>query len=256
MLRASKCSVMAGLFPAVSVRGKLFETLTFDSTGRTKARPSRAAPLKPCYLPRALSSKVLKNEFQGKLEQSWVSYFLWLAKGRVSRSAIHPIELGVIEEVEDLRPELQMHLFSNRGVFKDSHIPIVDRRVAAQSARSVAKRTQRAVGEISGIEDQAVGTRIVRLERAEHIGLSGTFKAKRAAFQLAIVAVVDQDREPTLERVDARDLPAIQRLTFEALELWNRQFPDVVEDEAMACIVERRGIGRIEIGRVQNLFEA
>src|SRR2546429_2790256 len=221
---------------------------------RRSACPGRLLKLSERYL--APFPQRPKKQFQCELEQSRVTHLLRLAEGWVGGPAIHSIELGVIEDVEDFRPEFQTRLFSNRSIFKQSHIPIVNRGVAAESARSVAEGSQRAVGKIGGIEDQTVDARVVSLEWAEHIRFSRTFEAKCAPFQFGIIAVVDQDREAALIRVDAGNLPAIQRFPLKSLVLGNRKLPDVVKDEAVARIEERWSIGCIKICWVQNLLEA
>src|SRR5437879_5290057 len=121
------------------------------SNRRKKAlRPGRGAYRGTLFARDRFLASALKNQFQCELEQSRVSHLLRLAEGRVSRSAVHSVELSVIEDVENLRPEFQTRLFPNCSVFKQPHVPIVDGRVAAESAWSAAKGSQRTVGEIRG----------------------------------------------------------------------------------------------------------
>src|SRR5258708_34981406 len=87
---------MAGLFPAVSVRGKLPETVTPDLTRRAKARPSRAAPLDSlsncCY--------ALEVELLRELHQSRIASASDPAKIRtVSGASIGLAELRVVASV-------------------------------------------------------------------------------------------------------------------------------------------------------------
>src|SRR6267143_591261 len=124
-----------------------------------------------------------------------------------------------------------------------------------QSVRGIAKRSQGAIRENRGIKNQTILARIVGRERASYVGLARTFEAKRAALQLLVVAVVVQDGETALVRINAGNLPAIQRPSFKALEFWNGQLPDVVENEAMARIVERGRVGRVKVRWVEDLLE-
>src|SRR6266478_105572 len=64
------------------------------------------------------SPERLKNQLQGKLEQTRVANLLRLAKSGVSRTAIYAEELCVIEDIEYLRPKFQTRLFPNRGVLE------------------------------------------------------------------------------------------------------------------------------------------
>src|SRR5262249_21648765 len=156
-----------------------------------------------------------------------IAYLLRLSKGRalVPRISIRSIELRVIEDVENLRPELHVNLFAHRSRFEYADIPVVDRRIAAQCPRHIPDLSNRdgrgvrraiegvAVLEHVRIKHEAVFSRIVCAERSRKVRLAGTFETQRAALQLRVIAVVDQDRETALIRIDSRDLPSIQDFT-------------------------------------------
>src|SRR5215469_4267298 len=133
----------------------------------------------------------LENELQSKLEQPGVAHLVGLSKSRtlVPGVAICPVELSMIENVKNLRPEFQMHLLANGSFLKYTNIPIVDGRIAAKCAWHVAESSKRNRGGISRtgrsvavveqvrIEHEAIRPRIVGLERPGEVGLAGTLKA-------------------------------------------------------------------------------
>src|SRR5712691_4990541 len=167
-------------------------------------REKGAAPLEPRLAALAFLA-ALENYLKRKLEQPRITHLLRLPKCRalVSRVAIHAIELRMVEHVEDLRPELQTHSLPERGVLEQSHVPVVDWRIATNSARNVTKRAKRyVVVKQVWIEHKAVGPRVVGHEWRNQVRFSGAFKSQRTPFQLAIVAVVHQNRKPALIRID------------------------------------------------------
>jgi len=146
----------------------------------------------------------------------------------------------VIEDVEDFRPEFHTHLFTNRVSLKNSHVPIVDRRVATERARGVAKVPSALSRNWWDRRQNRRCAGCGFLNGASISGFPGPFEAQRAALQLLVVAVVDQDGEAALVGINAGNLPTIQGFPFKALELWNGQLPDVIKDEAMPrAFVER-----------------
>src|ERR1700756_5271011 len=114
----------------------------------------------------------------------------------------------MVEYVENLGTELQPQSLAYSRVLENPHVPIIDRGVAAQRTRSVAEGSERhVVVEEVRIENKAVGSWIVRLERRNQVRLARALKPQRTALQFAVVAVVHQDGEAALIGVDARDFP-------------------------------------------------
>src|SRR6266480_1256442 len=94
-------------------------------------------------------------------------------------------------------------IFSPTGVFLNTNIPIVDRRIAAKCAWHVAESSKRnssrisrtgrsvAVVEQVGVKHETVCPRIVGLERPGEVGLARTLKAQSASLQFCVIAIVD-----------------------------------------------------------------
>src|SRR5215469_18565791 len=116
---------------------------------------------------------------------------LRLSKSRtlVPRISISPVELSMIENVKDLRPEFQAHFLSHGSFLEYANIPIVDGRIAAECAWHVAEsskgnssgisRTRRSVAVVEQvrIEHEAIRPRIVGLEGPGEVRLARTLKA-------------------------------------------------------------------------------
>src|SRR6267143_1573841 len=167
--------VHAGLFPVVSmypvVCGRSF-------SGHGKARPLRATPSNAYRIPLSLESQL-----QCKLQQTRITHLLRLAESRVRGVAVHTVELRVVKHVENLRAELHPHLFVNWRHLEQTHVPVIDRRITAQRARRITKRSQRhaIIVQLPGIENETVGARIVGLEWSNQVWLPWAFKTKRAS---------------------------------------------------------------------------
>src|SRR6266566_2204458 len=233
--------------------------------------PLRTASPKFTRFPRpAFYGDASENELQSKLEQPGVAQLLGLSKSRtlVPRVAIRPVELSMIENVKNLRPEFQVHFLSNGSLLEYANIPIVDGRIAAKCAGDVAESSKRNSGRISRagrsvavveqvrVEHEAVCPRIVGLERRGEIGLARTLKAQSASLQFCVIAIVDQDRETALIGINARNLPAVQHLAQKSLLLGNGQIPDVVENKAVPGVEQRRAVGGPEVQGIQDFLEA
>src|SRR5437588_11131170 len=229
---------MAGLFPAVSL-GRWIDCLM-----RAKARPCKQRHGSRGRFPHLLRASTSEDQLQSELEQPGITHFLRLAKSRalVSRIAVGPVELRMVENVENLRPKFQIHLFPHRGFLKYADIPIVDRRVAAQCTRHVAESARRnctgipgtgrgvAVVEQIGVEQEAIRPRIVGLERTGEVGLAGALKAEGASLQLGVIAVVDENGKTTLVGVDLGGLRCVKRITLGARNFSYDQLHDEVGD--------------------------
>src|SRR5712672_1080150 len=188
------------------------------------------------------SPDLLKNNLEGKLQQTRIANLLRLSKGGIRRTAIHAIELSVIENVVDFRAEFQSEFFTQGRVLEKSHVPVIDGWIAAKRPWDIANLRQRAVRKNRWVEHVAVDPWIVRLESTGEVGLPGAFKSQRAPLKFLVVAVIDQDGESALIGVDSGNLPAVKRFACKTLHFSNGQFPDVVEYEAMPGIEQRRSI--------------
>src|SRR5580693_10736055 len=65
------------------------------------------------------------------------------------------LELRMVEGIEQLAPELQPHLFTNRRVLKQCHVPVVQTRPREESSRRISKLSQRFRREQSRVEVRA-----------------------------------------------------------------------------------------------------
>ena len=98
---------VAGLFPAVSVRGKSLETilLYFLQISRTCGSAALARRTSVCI---ANLSLALEVELQRELNQSRIADLDRLTKcgALIAHVAIHAIKLRVVPDVEDIASEL------------------------------------------------------------------------------------------------------------------------------------------------------
>jgi hypothetical protein len=95
-----------------SVASRSEEAKSTSEDQNSQVQPSRRLPLSQLTV-----TSTLKTQLQRKLDQPRVTHLLRLAKSRalVSRVAVNSIELGVVEDVEELRPEFEMQLFTDRS---------------------------------------------------------------------------------------------------------------------------------------------
>lgn len=234
---------------------------------RESARPLRAAPQK--LLP--ISPFVLEVEFQRKLHQPRVAYTERLPKCGVAQIAIRAGELRVVPDVEYVAAEFHPQFFRERSLFRKAQVCIVDSRPAAECTRRVPDR---AVSHSSGIgartsariiwiivekgrvEHITINPWIVGLERSGQIRLPGRLEVKLAVQELVVCLRRYADREAALQAFDAGYFPSIQQLAFEPVKLGNRQVPNEVDYKAMSRVILGQPVGRVEVERIQRIFEA
>src|SRR5439155_16173588 len=195
------------------------------------------------------SPDLLKNHFQSKLQQARIADLLRLSKGSIRGTAVHAVELSMIENVVDFRTELQSELFTEGSVLENPHVPVIDGRIAAKRPWDSADCSQRAVRKNRWFEHVAVDPRIVRLERAGEVRFPWTLKSQRAPLEFLVVAIIDQDGESALVGINPGHLPSVERSARNTLHFPNGQFPDVVESEAVRGIEQRRSRRGIETRR-------
>src|SRR5260370_6332949 len=155
------------------------------------------------------------------MQKARITHLLRLAESRVCGVAVHAVELRVVKHVENLGAELHAHPFVNWRHLEQAHVPVVDRRITAQRARRITKRSQRhaIIVQLRGIENETVGTRIVRLKWGNQVWLPWAFKPERASFQFGVVTIIEQDWEAALIRVNTLYLPSVQSFSAKSCHL-------------------------------------
>src|ERR1700677_5239286 len=89
---------------------------------------------------------MLKEVFQSKLHQAGIACRRDSAECRrtIGKAAVRVREIGVIENVEDLRAELEILVLGKRDLFMQREVPVGKSRAAADCAlRAVIELAQR-----------------------------------------------------------------------------------------------------------------
>src|SRR5580704_7705818 len=206
-------------------------------------------------------SILLEAELQRELDQPRVMNVLHLSKraARIRNVAVHAVELRVVPDVEDVAAELHVPSLTETGFLHETHIPIVDARTAADGTRSVSDGARRhgCVGEQSRIKHEAViFANVLRVKRSGEVWFTGSLEQESGIQFFHVIRRGDADWETALEGHDSREFPAIQEFALKAVELWNREVPNIVEYKTIARIVGREAVGGVEVERIQSTLKA
>ena len=155
----------------------------------------------------------------------------------------------MVEDVEELRTELDAHSFPNLGSLEDGEIEVVDSRPAKSRVNTrfgtgtVIRWGHEASG-IKPIRDVAAASFLVATRN--HIG-SNVADANVGLFQRGRAGVTDLQREAALERRDAIDAPPGNRAVEESrevacehLSVAKGKIEDVTDHEALGNILRRK----------------
>src|SRR5581483_1873923 len=97
--------------------------------------------------------------------------------------------------------------------------------------------------------------RILSVERGDQIRLARQLEIE-AVFQFRIVAGLDADGEPGLERSNSRNCPAVENLAPDSLIFGYRNFPEITQNKAVAGVKQRQCTVAAAADRPQAVFEA
>ena len=134
--------------------------------GLTEAPRTKRGAFGTCEL--ALELEV---ELRRQLNQPRILGLQYPTEVRGTDIRVHPIriKLGVVEQVKELKPELQAGLFGYGGVFVETPVKIRDMGSAQEVAARIAKGSWCLYGKIIGIEPVVVGgVDVVRIRRRVH----------------------------------------------------------------------------------------
>ena len=147
----------------------------------------------------------------------------------------------MVEDVEELRAELDGGAFGNGGRFLQREIRVEDARAAEESPVGITESAQRLRGESARQEIgvRAIGAGIVRilnLHRAYHVrNVNG-----RAAHQRNIQSALTQaDGEAVVERRDAHQVPASHQPLRRSAEGSRKGYRPVVAHHEIVPHIER-----------------
>src|SRR5262245_35456497 len=149
----------------------------------------------------------------------------------------------MVEEVEELRTELECHVLLQLGPLAEAHIPIVNAGAAHQRPAGIAERAQRGDREHIGVEPP--GQRHNAGNRTKHVR---TLPAPTGSG--AISGDSGSERIARLEVCDARYLPSMKGLALPAPRLasyW--QLPNIAPHKDMRA-VEAGERALLPVGRV------
>src|SRR5258708_3005973 len=204
----------------------------------------------------------LEVKLQCKLYKPRIANLRDLSKlGTIRSISIRVEELCVIEDVEELSPEVNVHCFGYRDRLQDGKITLAEVRPAADRTLSVSECPQqrgviapengarRAGGSavISGILRETIGVEVIvsvrlRLQGTERCNLrrlAWQFEIK-AIHQLVIGQRRDLDGESRLKSSDARDGPPVQQLAGCPAVFAERQFPVIAKDDSVTSVKRRQ----------------
>ena len=116
----------------------------------------------------------LESQFQRKLPDTRIARPRHLTESTRSRHTRREAgdsagreELRVIENVKELRPELQTHAFRNRSVLQECHVPVVKPRPVKPPPRRIALLAQRRISESRGTKVLVARRRLPRIGLVE-----------------------------------------------------------------------------------------
>ena len=183
----------------------------------------------------------------------------------------------MVKDVEELSPEINVHVFRYRDRLQDGKISLAEVRPAAdRTFRGSERPQQRRViapencarraggsGVISGILRETIGIEVIVSVR---LRLHGTERCdlRRLAWQFEIEAIHqlvigqrrDLDGKSRLKRSDARDRPSIQQLASRARKLPERQFPVIAKDQSVTSVKGRQRATDTRINWIENSLKA
>src|SRR5271156_4096970 len=181
-------------------------------------------------------------EFQGQLHEPPWQRFRNLSKIRRTYVVVRQTEVRVIEDVEELRTELQALGFANGNVLEGREVPLLQAGALHDVAAFVAELASLRGGvellECRGVEPflRSVWT-VVRV--ADHVwtiaGEAGDFRS--AALQRDVGVVVNGEWRAGHEGSDAVELPIAKGMLIPGLRMVpERHMPFVADDEAGARV--------------------
>lgn len=172
-------------------------------------------------------------------------------------------EIGVIEDVEKLRAELEILVFSETEVFHGGEVPLLVAGPLNDVAAGVAKLADLGAGieflergwvvpAIWGAGVGAVGASAfggIADEVGTITGETGNFR--RAALRGDSRGIVNREGRAGLEGGDAVDLPATEDDSLPSLRIAEeRQFPLIAENETMARVEHGAAVFGAEVERI------
>src|SRR5580693_5013874 len=201
-------------------------------------------------------SRCSEDEFQGQLHKAAWQGFRNFAEVWRTDVVVRQPEVSVVENVEELRAELQALGLANRNVLECGEIPLFE----AGSFDDVAAF----IAELSGLRGRIEGLKgslvepflrsaraVIRIadEIRPVAGEAGDLRG--AALERDILGIVDSERRATHERGDAVQLPIAQDLLIPVLWMIpERNPPFVAEHKPVARIEHGPAAFRREIKRV------
>ncbi len=168
-------------------------------------------------------------------------------------------ELRVIEQIEELSPELQIEALGDGGVFEKRKVPVVDSGAVEEAAVRIAFGTERGRTERQRAEILAAGfARVGDIEWADEIRRvcgKRDRTTEAGALERLVVGFDHRDGKASGETRDAADGPAVSE-TFGATQLIDRELVAVAGDELVRAVERGKSAAEAGVERIDLLAVA
>src|SRR5439155_1731983 len=172
-------------------------------------------------------------ELQPELDLTRVIGAVDLPKVSVAKTSRNRVERGVVEEVEELSPELIVQPFGDLTVLVEGEIPVSRAGSPHRVSSRVTECTRRRLSKTGSVEPLRDTPRsVVRVTARRAPGILAEVRVHSGP---VAVGVCDRVRRATLQGSDTRNFPASQNPTDQViLSPVERKLVNVVEDEDVA----------------------
>jgi len=210
-----------------------------------------------CTVPSANSYASGKTEFlyisiserqsQSKLSNTRGGCRLRESEVRCGDTPLHILELGMIEDVEELCPELQTRGLCQLRTLQQGQVEIISSRTMEEAAAGISQLPQWLPAEQRSVEIWLPGAGIPDVQRSRRVTRGVDVKndgsGKRCAQEGTIVGLVDHNRQPGREACNTAHLPSIGQ-PFGPAQLIKRQAVVVTDNEIVGCVEGGKGSAR------------
>src|SRR5580692_4300756 len=140
------------------------------------------------------------------------------------------VKISMVENVEDLRPELEILVFGYRNFLVDREVPLVKPRTAADAAlRADIEVTELGILKVVGVEPKTATGLWVQFLKWRHLLRRFGAKKEDAGNQFVVVFGIQTNGKTALKLGNTGDGPVIQNLPSKTFVLRYRQLPVVAD---------------------------
>src|SRR5580700_3461465 len=234
-----------------------------EKQGRRARAPSPPQSLSSTLQPSAKFP--LEFQFQRNLSDTRIARPRHLTESTRSRQTIREAgdsarrqKLRMIENVKELRPELQAHAFRNRGVLQQRHVPVVEPRPVEPPPRRVALLAQRRIRESRRTKELVARRRLPRiglLERSRNvwsIDAERNRSAKRSPQQRLIIPFYQRDRQASREPRYSANGPSIRKPLRPSQQIEGQQVR-IANDKIIRRVKRRKSATQPRIDGIELL---